>query len=235
MNSDSGFPYSIHKGVKLFFIASMISLAVGIVAVLLFLWDAHSSFITDLLSPETLDAILVASTVLGFCILALQFIGVSLAAREEQYFRKARTALIISIVCSVISQFREIRLVELAGDIASLCASLFIIKGITNAALRLRNDSMYNEGRALFRAVLIVTFAPIGLGFLVGIIAVATSSSSLFIALMVIVLVAAVVVGIWELMYMGKAVRMTNPANLRLEEDPWNRVEQSGTPFDNNF
>lgn len=232
MSSVSSFPNNIHRGIKLFFLATIFALVVGIIAVVVALREANNAFVSGIVSYKTLKVISTISTVLSYCVMALQFVGVNQAARDERYFQKASTALIITIVCTVISEFVELGLIGLVGSIASICATLFIIKGIMNAALRLRNLQMYSEGKALRTTVLVITFAPIGMVLLLAI-AVALKSASLVGVLGICFVVAAVAVSIWQLVYMGKAVKMTDPLNVPQEEESiWNPLDRPKSPFD---
>lgn len=237
MSLVSSFPNNIHRGIKLFFLATIFSLVVGIIAVVVVLWEANNAFVTGIVSYKTLEAISTISSVLSYCVMVLQIVGVNIAAQDERYFlQKARTALIVTVACTVLSEFVDSILIELVCRIASICATLFIIKGIMNAALRLRNLQMYSEGKALRTTVLVVTFAPIGMVLLVTI-AVAFKSASLVGVLGICFLVAAVAVSIWQLVYMGKAVKMTDPLNVpQEEEEPWSPLDRPSAPFnDNNF
>lgn len=229
MSSASSFPHNIHRGIKLFFLATIFSLVVGIIAVVVALREANNAFVSGIVSYRTLKAITAISSVLNYCVMVLQIVGVNIAALDERYFQKARTALIIALVCTVICEFAKVGLISLVGSIASLCGSLFIIKGIMNAALRLKNLWMHSEGKALYTTVLVVTFAPIGLVIL----ALVIQSASLLGVLMICFLVAAVAASIWQLVYMGKAVKMTNPLNVPQEEESiWNPLDRPKSPFD---
>lgn len=231
MSLVSSFPHNIHRGIKLFFLATIFSLVVGIIAVVVALREANNAFVTGIVSYKTLKAISTMSSVLSYCVMVLQIVGVNIAARDERYFQKARTALIIALVCTVICEFAKVGLISLVGSIASLCAELFIIKGIMSAALRLKNLRMHSEGKALYTTVLVVTFAPIGMVLLVAI-AIALKSASLVGVLSICFLVAAVAVSIWQLVYMGKAVKMTNPLNVpQEEEEPWSPLDRPSAPF----
>lgn len=226
MSSVSSFPHNIHRGIKLFFLATIFSLAVGIIAVVVALREANNAFVSGIVSYRTLKAITAISSVLNYCVMVLQIVGVNIAALDERYFQKARTALIIALVCTVICEFAKVGLISLVGSIASLCGSLFIIKGIMNAALRLKNLQMHSEGKALYTTVLVVTFAPIGLLILALV-------TPLVGVLLICCLVAAVAASIWQLVYMGKAVKMTNPLNVPQEEESiWNPLDRPKSPFD---
>ena len=235
MSSISCFPVNIHKGIKIFFLACIFALVVGIIAVVVALWEANVAAVTGMVSFKTLKTICTVSKVLSYCVMALQLIGVNLASRDEPYFHKASIAQLIAIAFTVLSEFVHQRPVESARSIASLCVTVFIIKGMMNTALRLKNVKMYSEGKALFVAVLVVTFAPTGLLLLAAVTA-ALKSVALIGLLVICFLTAAVVVSIWQLVYMGKAIKMTDPDHVQVEEEPWNQPEQPNFSFsDNNF
>ena len=55
MSSVSSFPHNIHRGIKLFFLATIFSLVVGIIAVVVALREANNAFVSGIVSYRTLN------------------------------------------------------------------------------------------------------------------------------------------------------------------------------------
>ena len=71
MSSASSFPHNIHRGIKLFFLATIFSLVVGIIAVVVALREANNAFVSGIVSYKTLKAISTISSVLSYCVMVL--------------------------------------------------------------------------------------------------------------------------------------------------------------------
>lgn len=91
----------------------------------------------------------------------LELMGVNRAARDVEIFSSARTALIVSIVLSLICAFLPEgsvlrRLLELVGSVCSLIVAVCIIKGLIELARIYRRDDLIAAGQKLLRLVVIL-------------------------------------------------------------------------------
>ena len=78
------------------------------------------------------------------------------------YKQVARTAVIVALVCSVLRLFIDegnllYSIISPIEIIASLCCSVFVIRGIIELARSLKNLRMSERGRKLIRLILILT------------------------------------------------------------------------------
>lgn len=107
--------------------------------------------------------VVLALATLGLSIagFVLELMGVNRAARDVEIFSSARTALIVSIVLSLICAFLPKgsvlrRLLELVGSVCSLIVAVCIIKGLIELARIYRRDDLIAAGQKLLRLVVIL-------------------------------------------------------------------------------
>lgn len=98
---------------------------------------------------------------LSIAVFVLELMGVNRAARDVEIFSSARTALIVSIVLSLICAFLPEgsvlrRLLELVGSVCSLIVAVCIIKGLIELARIYRRDDLIAAGQKLLRLVVIL-------------------------------------------------------------------------------
>lgn len=161
-----------YKGVKKLFSAEILDL----IASLLLLIVAVLGYIAAK-SPEESDAFYASATLIAILGLAavgmlllsllLQLIGIIQASKDEDEFKKAVLAILVSIVLSiVVSIFKEQfplgeSLYEALSPVISFYISAKVITGIMNLALGLEQRSMINLGKVLLVLLFIILIAQV--------------------------------------------------------------------------
>ena len=202
------FPGHAHQGIKKLFTANILALAVTallILTLVVALTGGYSAI-------KSLNALSVIVLILSLVTLVLEIVGVCQAIHDERYFANARNLLILTIVLAFINFFAESVLLDLAGDVTSLLASLYIIKGIMRLARTLNNWSVHHLGQRLYRLELIVGCGFLGLSVLSSVIQSRGSGVDRILVFILALsgLVLSIVATVMYTMYLYKAVKMTD-------------------------
>lgn len=205
-----------YKGVKNIYISEILHL---ISAALLFLFLIAAA--VDKQRTHT-GLVLVVSLFAGLGSivgLVLQLVGIFQASKDETSFERARVSIIAALVLSFVSAFYGddldviATILKLAGSIASLCCSLYIIKGIMNLSRRLKQVDMTDRGRKLYQLILIVTCCSIGLELISAILPRTYGSGIFMLILSLAVLSLAVAEAVMFFRYFSSTLRMLRQAD----------------------
>lgn len=203
------FPNNAHQGVKKIFAAgvlALIALCIEIVALVL----AFTKGIFALNFIETLGWL---SLILSVTSLVVELVGVNQAAKDEQTFRSARIALIVSTVFALLNFFVEepkflVRLFSLTSNIASYCLCLFIIRAVINLAHKLKNQKVAELGIRLFRLCIIAFCYGFTLGLLLFFIEETYSARTLLFVLSIAACLVSIVQIVLYFLCLSRAIKM---------------------------
>ena len=189
-----------YRGVKKFFSSDVFAL-ITIVCLLL-----------ALIPPLGLPLMIVAGC-LSIVSYVLLVVGICQAAKDEPTFLQARTAVIIALVCSLLRLFIDegnllYSIISLIESIASLCCSVFVIRGIIELARSLKNLRMSERGRKLIRLILILTICAFVLRLIVSILTVSQTALVLAFILLLAYSAFSIAVSIKKLSYLNEATTM---------------------------
>lgn len=167
--------------------------------------------------------------VLGIVGLVMELVGVSRAAKDHSIFRSARTAIIIEIICSVISAFLDsksfpAKLLDLVESVCSLCATILIVKGIIALAESLHRGDMADRGQKLIRIILTVVILGLILNFLETILPENLGTAIFLLIIALVSLVLSLVELVLFLRYLKDAVAMLSMG------DPTAPMSGGGSP-----
>lgn len=235
-----------YQGVKrLFFseilgiITASVSLLYGLSLVVLFFFSSALGHYEITRSIPAIKNILsvVQSGLIVFTAL-IRLLALGRAAQNEESFGKAQIANLICLLFAVLSRFIEvyvlgINVLEFAALLAWICATLYILSGIINLALRVRDAGTYDRGQLLKRMIWALIFSP----FLFVLLAViAKKSSSPILGIILILLALAFVVTllvefIMRICYLKRAENMLRCAKIEAY-DPMGGVSSVFRPVD---
>ena len=197
------------KGVKNIYYSGILSLVVAALSILM----AVLAYRNGGSGPGAVFAILVLMIILSLIVFVMNLVGICQAVRDEDTFRTARTAAIVSLILSVLSSLLEDyallnTLLELAGKISSFICSVYVVKGIMALARKLNQTEMEERGRKLINLIIIVFSAGFVLALLHAFIPTSKAGLAFTLVLAVAILVVAIVELIMYLSYLSKAVKM---------------------------
>ena len=145
----------------------------------------------------------VAAAVLSLIGFIMNIVGVTRAARDEERFKSALTAIIIGIVCSVLSGFFQSGWVSVVvsnvSEICEILATYFILSGIIHLAEQLGDREMASRGTALRKLILIIWVVSFVLGVISGVFAL---SEAMTVAGRVVGIIALIVSLVSYIMYL---------------------------------
>ena len=189
-----------YRGVKKIFSSDVFAL-ITIVCLLL-----------ALIPPLGLPLMIVAGC-LSIVSYVLLVVGICQAAKDEPTFLQARTAVIVALVCSLLRLFIDegnllYSIISLIESIASLCCSVFVIRGIIELARSLKNLRMSERGRKLIRLILILTICAFVLRLIASILTVSQTALVLAFILLLAYSAFSLAVSIKKLSYLNEATTM---------------------------
>lgn len=165
-----------------------------------------------LIPPLGLPLMIVAGC-LSIVSYVLLVVGICQAAKDEPTFLQARTAVIVALVCSLLRLFIDegnllYSIISLIESIASLCCSVFVIRGIIELARSLKNLRMSERGRKLIRLILILTICAFVLRLIASILTVSQTALVLAFILLLAYSAFSLAVSIKKLSYLNEATTM---------------------------
>lgn len=165
-----------------------------------------------LIPPLGLPLMIVAGC-LSIVSYVLLVVGICQAAKDEPTFLQARTAVIVALICSLLRLFIDegnllYSIISLIESIASLCCSVFVIRGIIELARSLKNLRMSERGRKLIRLILILTICAFVLRLIASILTVSQTALVLAFILLLAYSAFSIAVSIKKLSYLNEATTM---------------------------
>lgn len=178
--------------------------------------------------------------IFSIVILVLELMGVSRAKRDERSFRTARTLIIFSLVIGFFLGLSDRLagensplsfLLNLASDVLNIFFIYYIIQGISNLAVRLKDLEFPVTGSRMLRFYIIVGCGSILISILSEIISNSEAGAVVLIVLRIVAAVLSLVVDILFYRYLTRAERMLRtkcfdpePGVYWTEAGQWDRV-----------
>ena len=251
------YPANAHRGLKLIFLACIVSL----VSALLSVFIALIPLLNLRVSTEMRQILVYAP--LGFTVVCslLELIGAGRASKDDEYFGRALTQLVLALVFSILKKVLETpsellsNICGLISGFAGLFAVLDIIKGIMRVSDVLGWRDMQRQGRGLYKLTVVLSCCIIALPILTVLAAALVRSSrtlhaiaGFFTMAMIVFLIADVVQVVWYMVYLHKGIKITNVESSNAgqshvgqsnmgqsgsgyADDPWNRSDSGSNNF----
>lgn len=154
-------------GVKKIRTAEILSLiaAIALVVVAILSIIGISSAAADsvggaLASLAGVGVLSIGAAVLGIIAFIMNLVGISAASKDEPQFKNAMIAVIVSIVASVVAQLVGTgilkSIVTLVSEIGELCATIFIIQGITSLAAQMDDEAVKARAATILKMIVCV-------------------------------------------------------------------------------
>ena len=207
-----------HKGIKLIFIAAILSIAAALLSLSTIAFSSVASI--EGLDEGIRSSFGVISGVIGivmiFALIAcfvLELVGVIIAKRDSVGFGLALFTILGGIVASILAaSLSNLHiLANVFQFIANLCSVLtfyFIIMGVVTIAHVIGNQDVEERGRRLVIIFLIIQLISIGADFLVFILGINAVSTTIILILGIIALILEVLTLIQYLLFLRKGQKM---------------------------
>lgn len=154
----------------------------------------------------------IAAGVLSIIGFIMNIVGVTRGARDEGQFKSAQIAIIVGIICSVISVFFQSGLlsaiVKVATDICEILATYFIVSGIIHLAEQLGDQAMASRGLTIRKLILIVWIVSCVLGAISSFFSISSAVTVVGSVLGIIALIVSLVSYIMYLRLLSQARKM---------------------------
>lgn len=219
-----------YQGVKRLFFAEILGIITTLVS-LMFVMIASGikTFRGLLVFASILTPLLLG---LSFVTFVIRFLALGRAAQDEESFATAQIANLISFGLTLLNQFVvKTPILSLVASIASICTIMFILSGIMNLALRLRDADTYDRGKFLKRLIWFLILSPFVLLLLAYLLKTSSAAAILVLVFALVYIVALIAEAVLYVCYLLKAKKMLHYA--RLEEwDPMGGVSSVFRPVD---
>ena len=182
-----------------------------------------------------------SALVFSISILVLQLTGVSRAKRDERTFREAQTVLIVSLVIGVFQGIVSSLggenspiyfLLSLAGTALNIFSMYYIIQGISNLAVRLKDLELPLAGSRMLRLYIVVECSSILISILSKIMPNSDAAAMVLTGLGIGAAVFSLIAAILFYRYLARAERLLltkrfdpEPSVYQTAAGQWGRVE----------
>lgn len=208
------FPHA-HRGVKLIFVAEIISIVVSILALI-------SAIFVSIGSAEAAAAtLLMVSGIVGIVVFVIQLVGLFQGARDSREFRIALWITLVGIIASLtyvilknidatkgLSSILFAVLTTVAA-VADFLVVICVLFGISSLADQLGDGEMSERGRRLAMYIVVIYLISLILGFIPGFsVYVNPGIRLLFSIFLIVSAVLEIVIYVCTLIYLHSAIKM---------------------------
>ena len=169
-------------------------------------------------APAAIAAVVaIIAAILLIASAIISFLGINNASKDEPEFKNAVTAVIVTIVLSVISGFLpdSLKVVSALIDTVNTCLSVYIsytvVKGICNLAAQLNNAEMVERGNRVITYIIVAALLGAIADF-VQTVWIKDPKANLNVILGAVILIFGLVKGVAYIIYLSKAKKMLQNA-----------------------